>query len=623
MSDEKKEKERLRKQKWRQQLKKNAAKYNQFLKDDRLRKNYANLMKKTTQTPPSLPSTREEPLSSTSQESLSSNNRQPSSNDQSSSQPINQTLTPQIPSAFSTKQSKSRSLKKADDHLPQSPRKKAEIIQILASKYQIRIKLHENRGRPRKQLSQEKKDWLINFLGRSDMKFTNPGGKDNKYITKVNGERIYLPKQYLLWTLRDILDIVNGESSNFQTTFSEKLTFSQLYDFIKANKQFVFNNKIPHTSCLCETCENVVLLAKWLNKTLKECQLPDNPHDLVERYSCSSDSKLCMFDQCEKCSSGKLCEAPSSIATNSCSESGSESDDDESLVSFYRWETPEKHVKKLQINEPYDEAIARFKESIVALKSHIYSKRSQNKYYNNIKDSLDYGELLVHIDFAESYQNTQQDEIQSAYFGNPTFSIFTACCYTKSLDNDESLKKDSMVVISESREHNRAAALTCLQKVIMKAEEVNAADFQKIYVWSDGCAAQFRSRFVFRLLTENFFKKAELVWGYNEKSHGKGPIDGVGGTVKNIIFRKVKSGLVTINSPFEFYESVKNFVPSIHSIYLPDNEVIVEPKNIEQESKKIPETLQIHYIERFQVKNVYALNFFYLMEDEKPFYTQW
>ena len=48
---------------------------------------------------------------------------------------------------------------------------------------------------------------------------------------------------------------------------------------------------------------------------------------------------------------------------------------------------------------------------------------------------------------------------------NSIFSIFTACCYTKWLiDNGDGLKKGSVVVISESKDHNRIAALTFLKK---------------------------------------------------------------------------------------------------------------------------------------------------------------
>ena len=96
-------------------------------------------------------------------------------------------------------------------------------------------------------------------------------------------------------------------------------------------------------------------------------------------------------------------------------------------------------------------------------------------------ESLDHGQILVHVDHAESYKNSQQNKIQSAYFGNSTFSIFTACCYTKSLE-DGGLKKDPTVVVSESEEHNRAATLTSLNKVIEKPEEVNVAKYNKIIV---------------------------------------------------------------------------------------------------------------------------------------------
>ena len=100
-------------------------------------------------------------------------------------------------------------------------------------------------------------------------------------------------------------------------------------------------------------------------------------------------------------------------------------------------------------------------------------------------------------------------------------------------------------------------------------------------------------------------------------------MDGVGGTVKIIIFRKVKSGFVTIDSLFEFHQALLKVAPSSKSVYLPNTDVLNEPENIEQESKKIPETLKVHHVERFEVKGVYGLKVSYLAENEQPFYTQW
>ena len=54
-----------------------------------------------------------------------------------------------------------------------------------------------------------------------------------------------------------------------------------------------------------------------------------------------------------------------------------------------------------------------------------------------------------------------------------------------------------------------------------KAEEINVAKY-KIIVWSDGCFARFRSRFVFHLLTKNFFLMVSSSRGTTTKKPWKG-----------------------------------------------------------------------------------------------------
>ena len=96
-------------------------------------------------------------------------------------------------------------------------------------------------------------------------------------------------------------------------------------------------------------------------------------------------------------------------------------------------------------------------------------------------------------------------------------------------------------------------------------------------------------------------------------------MDGVGGTIKNVIFWKVKSGLFTIHTSFEFDQSFLKYLLAIKSIYLAGNNVLEEPESIDQEAKPIVETHQIHKVERCEVKGVCGMKFFYLAEDEKPF----
>ena len=94
-----------------------------------------------------------------------------------------------------------------------------------------------------------------------------------------------------------------------------------------------------------------------------------------------------------------------------------------------------------------------FKEDLITLKEHIYNKRKQFDAYCKMKDSLAEEDIILHVDFAESYCSDQQDAMQSAYFENQSFIIFRACYYTKPVGSDD-LRNDSVVVVTESSDHD-------------------------------------------------------------------------------------------------------------------------------------------------------------------------
>ena len=131
-----------------------------------------------------------------------------------------------------------------------------------------------------------------------------------------------------------------------------------------------------------------------------------------------------------------------------------------------------------------------------------------------MKASLTEKNIILHVDFAESYRNDQQDVIQSAYFLNQSFSIFTVCCYTKPVGSDD-LQSDNIVVVTESSDHNRLTSITCLQKVLGKIAEQYEKVYNNAFVSNDGMSAQFRSRFIFRLLAGTVMPEKSLSWFYN------------------------------------------------------------------------------------------------------------
>ena len=330
--------------------------------------------------------------------------------------------TPEGLVSFRTVQSFSRSVKKAEDALPFSPTKRKEVITGLAQRYQLRIKLQESRGRKAFSLTDEQIEWLENTLERPDLTYITPGRKDNVYVGKNNeGVREYVQKRYLLWSLRDLLEILNGtkldcgSNESFFKKFGSNLSFSLLYNYIKSQKHLIYNKDIPHGSCLCEVCENSCLLAKGINRLLKT-SLETNPHDTVENNSCNSDSFDCMNGECVEC-----CEA-----TIEGDFARVDDDGEPNTVSFSNW-CRRRKVTKAPMSLEVEEMIERWNESVKELKKHIHRKRVQVAEYNRQKNDLVEGEILIQCDYSENYKNKDQDEIQSAYFGHQTFSIFTAC----------------------------------------------------------------------------------------------------------------------------------------------------------------------------------------------------
>ena len=269
----------------------------------------------------------------------------------------------------------------------------------------------------------------------------NPGRKDHVYVGKKDGVKVYEQKRYLLWKIRDLHEIANGGSvieeaggDSFSNAFGRPLKFALLYDVLKLHKEYVFNRDIPQWFCLCELCENVTLLATGVKKVLKD-KFPTSPHDIVEKFSCST-TRHCMYDACcEICSSIDINIPGNMEIIESQNKGPTDKDDDyhddqsaqpKKSVRFYKWGmSDEGKITKISRNLSVTDAIESLKQQIAALKRRLFTKCTQASAHNEVKDNLKQNDLLIHADYSENYNNKQQWEIQSAYFGHASFSIFT------------------------------------------------------------------------------------------------------------------------------------------------------------------------------------------------------
>ena len=120
---------------------------------------------------------------------------------------------------------------------------------------------------------------------------------------------------------------------------------------------------------------------------------------------------------------------------------------------------------------------------------------------------------------------------------------------------NEELKKDSFTIVTEASDHSRWATHSLILKNIdeVKSQYPRFNDCKKVskHLWSDGCASQFRSRFVFYFT--NFFPESyQVALFYNERQDGKGPMDIIEDCVKNMVLLPVLSEKVVTHSTEDF-----------------------------------------------------------------------
>ena len=96
-------------------------------------------------------------------------------------------------------------------------------------------------------------------------------------------------------------------------------------------------------------------------------------------------------------------------------------------------------------------------------------KRTQNTHYNRLKENLKTNEFIIHVDYSENCKDKEQDEIQSAYFRHTSFSVFTACYYTRGIDG--TFLNENFSAKSEATDHSRTAAFSCINSIIFTLQK--------------------------------------------------------------------------------------------------------------------------------------------------------
>ena len=107
-----------------------------------------------------------------------------------------------------------------------------------------------------------------------------------------------------------------------------------------------------------------------------------------------------------------------------------------------------------------------------------------------------------------------------------------------------------IAIMSDSVDHSKAAVCCFLDSIFNDLISENSKNLQ-INLWSDGPASQFKNRFMAAFLLHRSTNFKVITWNFFATSHGKGAIDGVGGSLKRSAWNKVKSRQAEIRNAEE------------------------------------------------------------------------
>ena len=191
---------------------------------------------------------------------------------------------------------------------------------------------------------------------------------------------------------------------------------------------------------------------------------------------------------------------------------------------------------------------------------HDFIAKQQAGYLQYLRSNLEPGMVLVVADFAENYSFVVQDAAQSFHWNNLQATIHPFVCYYRRDMQDEAFEHTSFVIISECNIHD-TVAVHLFQKMLIQFLSDKLGHLKKICYFSDGCAAQYKNRknFINLCLHEDDFN-VPAEWHFFATSHGKGPSDGIGGTIKRLaarasLQRPYDQQIITPRHLFEFADS--------------------------------------------------------------------
>jgi hypothetical protein len=380
------------------------------------------------------------------------------------------------------------------------------------------------------------KETVRKFYEQDDVSMQAPGKKECKTKNKVKKQ-----KRYVTHSLKFLYRKFCNENE-FTVSYS---TFCKLRPF------WIVDRKIDERdTCVCMACENISYLHQALRTEGMLLNTNAELDTVIEEEMCCAPATVnCFLRKCPNCVNKEILFSDYDGSGETSYEVWEKIEESGTDGKSYR-----RRVKN-RIHCECHELISNFCDLLPEYMRHIGRVKNQYQETKKIKKNLGENDFVFHIDFSENYTTKYFREIQACHFGaNKTqVTLHTGIKY-----HAEKRGKCFCTVTDDLR-HDAIAVWSHLKPVLEKCEKVESLHFI-----SDSPFSQYRNKIlvhvIFSKIIPLFPDLKVLTWNYSESGHGKGPADGVGGTVKRTCDKIVANNVRDIANFNDFFAVVTEHV---------------------------------------------------------------
>ena len=139
---------------------------------------------------------------------------------------------------------------------------------------------------------------------------------------------------------------------------------------------------------------------------------------------------------------------------------------------------------------------------------------------------------------------------------------------------------NSYVLASDNLMHTKETVIPCMSKLLSIV--TNDSEVDSVHIFSDGPTSQFKNQYVFIwLAVSSRVFGVKIQWHFFATSHGKGPVDGIGGTVKRVVENRVRIRSAIVQNAHSFVRVANEHTEKIQVIEMTQADIDQNAKNMD------------------------------------------